>query len=87
MTSLETLYCQKEFLIAGIPLSGVSGVMGAVCCGMRAEVVWGMVGGSRVGWKVTVEPEGTMFVWARLVRSICPSLCAVGFSLGIVGLN
>ena len=38
MTSLETLYCLKEFRIADIPLSGVSGVMGAVRCVMCAEV-------------------------------------------------
>lgn len=62
MTSLETLYCQKEFRIADIPLSGVSGVMGA-----EDVVVWKMVGRSRVGSKVTVEPGGTMFVWATLV--------------------
>ena len=64
MTSLETLYCLKEFRIADIPLSGVSGVVGAVCCVMCAEVVWEMVGRSRVGGKVTVELGGTMFVWA-----------------------
>ena len=87
MTSLETLYCWKEFRIADIPLSGVSGVMGAVCSGMCAEVVWGMVGRSRVGCRVTVKPEGTMFVWATLIQSICLSLCPVGFSVGIVGLN
>ena len=52
MTSLETLYCLKEFRIADIPLSGVSGVMGAVCCVMCTEVVWEMVGRSRVGCKV-----------------------------------
>ena len=87
MTSLETLYCLKEFQIADIPLSGVSGVMGAVCCVLCAEVVWEMVGRSRVGCTVTVEPGGTMFVWATLVRSICLSLCPVEFSVGIVGLN
>ena len=65
MTSLEMLYCRKEFQLADIPLSGVSGVMAAV----------------------TVESEGTVFVWATLVRSICFSLCPVGFSVGIVGLN
>lgn len=82
MTSLETLYCRKEFQLADIPLSGVSGVMAAVCCKMCVEEVWGMV-----GWNVTVESEGTVFVWATLVRSICFSLCPVGFSVGIVGLN
>ena len=82
MTSLETLHCRKEFQLADIPLSGVSSVMAAVCCKMCAEEVWGMV-----GWNVTVESEGTVFVWATLVRSICFSLCPVGFSVGIVGLN
>ena len=55
MTSLETLCCLKEFRIADIPLSGVSGVMGAVCCVMCTEVVWEMVGRSRVGCKLTVQ--------------------------------
>ena len=88
MTSLETLYCRKEFRIAAIRLSGVSGVVGAVCCVMCAEVVWEMVvGRSRVGWKVTVELGETVFVWATLVRSICLSLCPAEFSVGIVGLN
>ena len=43
MTSLETLYCLKEFRIVDIPLSGVSGAVGAVCCVRCAEVVWEMV--------------------------------------------
>ena len=64
MTSLETLYCLKEFQIMDIPLRGVSGVVGAVCCVICAEVVWEMVGRSRVGCKVTVELGETMFVWA-----------------------
>ena len=86
MTSLET-YCRKEFRIADIPLSGVSGVMGAVCWVLCAEVVWEMVGRSRVSCKVAVEPGGTRIVRATLVRSICLSLCPVEFSVGIVGLN
>ena len=56
MTSLET-YCRKEFQLADIPLSGVSGVIAAVCCKMCAEEVWGMV-----GWNVTVESEGIVFL-------------------------
>ena len=84
---MTSLYCLKEFRIADIPSSGVSGVTGAVCFVMCAEVVWEMVGRSRVGCKVTVEPEGPMFVWATLVRSICLSLCPVEFSEGLVGLN
>ena len=83
----ETLYCQKEIWIADIPLSGVSGVVGAVCCVMCAEVVWEMVGRSRVGCKVTEQLGETMFVWATLVQSICLSLCPAEFSVGIVGLK
>ena len=77
MTSLETLYCRKEFRIAAIRLSGVSGVVGAVCCVMCAEVVWEKVGRSRVCCKVTVELGETMFVWATRVLSTRLSLCAV----------
>lgn len=87
MTSLETLYCLKEFQIMDIPLRGVSGVVGAVCCVICAEVVWEMVGRSRAGCKVTVELGGTMFVWPTLVRSICLSLCLVEFSVSTVGLS
>ena len=51
MTSLETLYCLKEFRIADIPLSGVSGVVGAVCCVMCAEVQCSLGDGWQIqGW-------------------------------------
>ena len=77
MTSLETLYCLKEFRIADIPLSGVSGVMGAVCCVMCTEVVWEMVGRSRVGCKVTVELGEIIFCVGHtgMINMLFPLSC------------
>ena len=84
-TSLESLFCLKQFRSADIPSGSVSDVEGTVCCGIHAEVDCWTVCRSKVGCSVIVVPVGTKSVLTTLVLSRCPLPCPAGFSVSIVG--